>query len=768
MRTGRRTALAALWLGMLAGAPARGGDNSWWREYTPLATVGLGAPHLDTIQPGAARGAGIFGWYGFWYVDEVSRNRVYEATRAKLDQAGVRRVIYYDLGEVGDYAGFFTPDGRMAHSGWSLPWWKGQEELQARWFGLDAFMRDVEWAPHPTAKAYGLPAFTQPDGSPAADLYATLSRRGLDGAWDFDFSSNGRITDEQAERSGLAKLSGKQSARAEVQGKNGWQTVRLVSVDFANPQFRDYVCREIERIIPLVRPEGIHGDNFGDNNLGHANQSAFGQWSVHRFREYLASHFSKEELQAMGVADAASFDITAYIRDKPFPSRGKAWHPQNPEWAKDPVWASYRMHLVESAQAFHRAFYGSAKRAAAKAGLDCAVFGNSIPFPLGGTLLKGACDVAHFEWSTVHGWYGMRPLGLPPRGRLGYVTRLGAAMSDAGYCWPSLYVSKDKSGPGHENLHKILAFDAFANRGLLDFGHWYLDGYSPGTPESAGFVNGFIREHAARLSKRRYLADVALIHSGWSEVASSTVFNPVMDQFVDEYCGWCQFLGDTHRQWEVVLQQDLTAENLSRFPVVVLPSVLCLSDAHLTELRRYVAKGGRLVATGQTGERFGPEQFLRARGGAGWRIEGARMSTGKPGVRYWRKEREPEAAREMADLLTFDGLQPRLRTDAPATTGVNANLGNDANGELLSLDLNNCDIDAETDVIRGAPSFCTTLRLPEHWSASAVSVSWLSPGKAGALLPADQWELDANAQTLRIQSPPFDTLLILCIRPAGK
>jgi hypothetical protein len=53
-----------------------------------------------------------------------------------------------------------------------------------------------------------------------------------------------------------------------------------------------------------------------------------------------------------------------------------------------------------------------------------------------------------------------------------------------------------------------------------------------------------------------------------------------MDKFVDEYSGWCDFLADTHRQWDVVLQQDLTAQNLARYPIVVLPSVLTLLDAH--------------------------------------------------------------------------------------------------------------------------------------------------------------------------------------------
>jgi hypothetical protein len=521
-----------------------------------------------------------------------------EAGTAKLRQAGVKRIVYYDLGEVGDYAAFFTADGKMKHNGWSLPWWDGKEPLTARWLGLEAFLRDVPWAPFPSAKTYGLPPFTTPDGKPADDLYAVLARRGLDGQWSYDYSSNPGITDDFAQRSGLAKLSGKQSGPADTQGKSGWQMVRLVDVDYANPQMRDYVCREIEHIIPKLRPDGIHADNLSDTNLGHANTCAFGLWSLHTFRDYLRRHFTPAELERMGIADVATFDIAAYIRDKPFETRGKRWHILNPKWTEDPVWLCYVIHKVETAQAYHRAFYAAAKKSAQREKLDCAVFGNTIPFPLGGALMKGACDIAHFEWSTVHGHWGLRPMGLPPKGRVGYVTRLGAAISDAPFCWPSIYVSQDKSGAGHENLHKVLAFDCLANRGLLDFGHWYLDGYSPGTPQSAGFVNRFIRAHAPRLSHRRYLADVAVVHSAWSEIASMNVFNPIMDKFVDEYCGWCDFLGDTHRQWDVVLQSELTAKNLARYPVVVLPSVMTLTDADISELRRYVEGGGRLVATG--------------------------------------------------------------------------------------------------------------------------------------------------------------------------
>ena len=383
--------------------------------------------------------------------------------------------------------------------------------------------------------------------------------------------------------------------------------------------------------------------------------------------------------------------------------------------------------------------------------------------------MKGACDIAHFEWSTVHGWWGMKPMGLPPKGRIGYVARLGAAISDAGYCWPSLYVEKSKSGIGHENLHKVLAFDSLANHALLDYGYWYLDGYSPGTAESAGFINRFIRTNAPQMSQRRFLADVAVVHSAWSEIASHNIANPIAEMFVDEYSGWCQFLSDTHRQWDVLLQQELTAKNLARFPVVLLPSVLSLTDMQIGELRRYVADGGRLVATGLTGTRFGPDKFLAVREEK-FSLPGARIVTDKPAVDYWRKDGDATAVKRMVELLDWPGFQPRVTTDVPATVGVNLNLGADKINPLLMLDLNNCDIVADTDQLRAAPACETKIRLPEDWRNRRLRIGYVTPDMPVAAPPAelaaDKFTVDAATGTLRVSTPTFSTFLLVYIRPS--
>lgn len=726
----------------------------WWSSYTPIVSVkNYSGDELDKSRATAARGANYFGgWYGWWYLDAQEQGGRPQAAWQILGRKDIKKIMYYDLGEVGDYAAFFNPNGALVTNGWLLPHWKGTETLTARWFGLEAFMQNVPWAPFPTAKHYGLPPFTTPEGAPATDLYSVLTQRGLDGNWQFDFFSNPQISDELADHSGLAKISQKQSGESNVQQKSGWQTVRLINVDFANPQLRNYICRDIQNLIPRLKPDGVHADNFGDANLGFSSQSAFGLWSQHAFREFLQQHFSGKELSAMGIREPAAFDIAKYIRNQ-------RRNFQNVQWTEDPVWLCYMISMVESSQTYHRAFYQAAKTAARDTGIDCCVFGNTIPLPLAGSLMKGSCDVVHFEWSTFKGWWGMRPMGLPPHGRIGYVARLGAAISDVNYCWPSLYVTKEKSGAGHENLHKVLAFDALSNHALLDYGQWFLDGYSPGTAESAGFINGFIRSHAAPLSGRRFLPDVGVVHSAWSEIASHHLVNPVMSLFVDEYSGWCQFLGDSHRQWDVLLQQDLTARNLSRFPIIVLPSVLSLSDEQIDALRNYAAHGGRIVATGATGSRFGPEKFLKTRP-APLSIPGARIVPDKPGVDYWNNDASPKATERMTELLAWPGISPLLKTDAPATVGINLNEGADKSRPLLILDLCNYDIDVDTDTLHPAPKGSATIRLPKEWQTRNLQVRGITPEGLSEELSTKQTDGE-----LQIQYPSFESFLLVLIQP---
>ena len=63
------------------------------------------------------------------------------------------------------------------------------------------------------------------------------------------------VTDEQAEKSGLAKISKRNKAYEHMVGRNGWITNRLMTQDYTNPQLRDYQAWEIAMIDP--RPQAV-------------------------------------------------------------------------------------------------------------------------------------------------------------------------------------------------------------------------------------------------------------------------------------------------------------------------------------------------------------------------------------------------------------------------------------------------------------------------------------------------------------------------------
>jgi hypothetical protein len=137
-------------------------------------------------------------------------------------------------------------------------------------------------------------------------------------------------------------------------------------------------------------------------------------------------------------------------------------------------------------------------------------------------------------------------------------------------------------------------------------------------------------------------------------------------------------------------------------------------------------------------------------------------------VTYWRKDRDAAAAQRMAELLDWPGFKPRVETDAPATVGVNLNAGSDSSGPLLTLDLNDADLDVATDTLRPSPAVTTTIHLPAEWRGRDLQASYATPemqdGAPPPLLAGDAASVDHERGTLRLRTPAFDTCLIVFLR----
>jgi len=763
MLLGRGIIVAAAACALANIAQATDTDRHWWSDYTTMATEPL-KRDLQVVGADCYRPFVHGGWYGWWYLDFTSAGDFPITSRKSIEDAGARPVAYYDLGEVGDFAMLVDEQGNLIVHAWNWQTWKGQPGT-AHWFGLESFLTSPDWAPYPGARSYDLPQFTTAAGTPVrpGGFYEAIGRRRLDGQVRFHTDANPAISDDVAERSGLAALTTRQQGRSDVVGGTGWVTVRQTAFDRANPQLREYHSREIAAFVASFRPAGIHIDNLADTDTLIPALHSFGDWSSSTFRDYLRTHLTSEELHAHGIADLGTFEIRDYLQQgyaggDPVNSP----HLNAPRWLDDLIWKAYLLHKVETGMAYGRGVYHAAKQAAAAEGLDCGVFGNVIPMFPGSELARDFCDVVHFEWLS-QGRYGPLPeLGLPPVARSAYVVRLGRAMSSTGYCWPSLYVPKRLSGAGHTNLHKVQAFECFANGGIMDYGQWYLDRYSPGTDESAGYINRFINRVAKRASGRNYAADIGLVYCPWTLIATIDGNGPVADLFLEEYKGWTDYLCNSHAQWDIVLGQDIETGALDKFQIVVLPSILALSDAQVEELARYVERGGNLVVTGLTGTRFGPERFLTSRtrnaltGFEGRR--GVHWSNTRPGLAYLRTPAGEAESRQLAELLTFDGATRSLTTDAPTT--VELNLWRSARGPGLILDLVNNDLKLESDTITDAPACTVTLAVDRDTCAAGVSrISWIRAGADGITeivqAPTEAWRFELATGRLVLRLPSF-------------
>ncbi|MDD2486517.1 MAG: beta-galactosidase trimerization domain-containing protein [bacterium] len=68
------------------------------------------------------------------------------------------------------------------------------------------------------------------------------------------------------------------------------------------------------------------------------------------------------------------------------------------------------------------------------------------------------------------------------------------------------------------------------------------------------------------------------------------------------YTGYFQALTRAHIQFDILLDQNLTVENLSTYKTVVLPDAACLDYEAVLALKEFVSKGGNLVCSFEAGQ----------------------------------------------------------------------------------------------------------------------------------------------------------------------
>lgn len=246
---------------------------------------------------------------------------------------------------------------------------------------------------------------------------------------------------------------------------------------------------------------------------------------------------------------------------------------------------------------------------------------------------------------------------------------------------PVMLVQNDK--PLRNPLqHRIFLAEGYASGGVPQFGTRHH-------ANSQSFL-AFVERHEDLYRGGESMAEVAVVYSSWSQA----IHGFPNKRWPAHWMG--QLLLDRHVPFDyVIAERDLTPAALAGYTTLIVPDQACLTDTNVAAIRAFVARGGNLIATGQSA-RFDEELRPRTqslveivtgkKGG-----EKARLTVGRskvvsfaegPEEAYWRQNPRDFAKSEKlappkplagADAGTLDwvleGSLP-LKVQASATTAA--------------------------------------------------------------------------------------------------
>jgi len=250
---------------------------------------------------------------------------------------------------------------------------------------------------------------------------------------------------------------------------------------------------------------------------------------------------------------------------------------------------------------------------------------------------------------------------------LGFKSKLGRDISPAANdIWRFTAMPKNVEPTEAEIARHELRIRTFLLAGLTyGIKPWYG---GPTNPPSIGR-----KAHEAVALRERYFArdqlcNVGVVcsqntHDFYGHIPETDNLNDYRDSLI----GTWMLLTENHIPFEFVFDNQLAAEQLARYDALVLPSCAAMSDEVAAELRDWMADGGNLVATAQTGvyDEWGNK---RARPVIDFGEGQSTYIADDPGM-AWARLRDRDLAQPLLDALTDVDLP--IEVDAPSTLVVN-------------------------------------------------------------------------------------------------
>lgn len=750
MRTG-------ITLGLLVAVvlPAQAAEP-WWEDFPRIVSTNdlqTALEHHATVAFFSNHNDPGWGTYGQIVGERPSQQTSFE-------EAGLKTISYYEtygqsycyLAEVGPWDGVnVTP--RHAHH-W---WWQGYSGGEIRWIGVQNFWDDEEFA-RPftrTHERYGGLPMHYPGGAVATGYFnddATDPRnsrvfdacisKDLWGAKGMEYYYNPVINAIDPD---TGQPAGPLDGTLYVDGQ--YCSLIMFQKDSACPDWHGYTYASAL----MGADSGLNGmwtDNWGGwDSFGRPPLTkSFGDWSVARFRDYLSTHFTSEELSELGVDDVGTYDVREGLRQRAIAYGGHgnnvndaAW--RDVRWLDDPLWHAYLIHKRQVGTEALDTYYDTVKRAAADGGEDeFFIAGNDVGgYSFGWA--RGELDMASYEVST--GWSlsaGTQGFMLPPVGRLAPRYKLAREHAKSRFTNVWLYTDGNEQYLVNPNITTLMYYEMLATHTLPMFRP--ANTRVAGTAENNAAFFAFVEEAAPVFGARMPMEDVGILYSTSSLLTFMTPrdyyqHNAQPHQF--GIYGWATALGELHYQWRFIPEWKLNPEELAGLRVLVIAHADVLEPQLVNGvIAPWVQAGGRLIVTGDSGIRLGEDGNFRLN------PDGSSLDTltgpegpdtvwhtpTNVGMDYFlaSSQRPALLASLRTDLEAFLDDAPALILDdsgtAPSTVGLT--VYQDATSERLFVDANNFDIDLASDTV--SPTAPTTFQVSvPAWMTNPRILTTVSP-----------------------------------------
>ncbi len=661
-----------------------------------------------------------------------------------------------------------TPDGTFVKSArdpqltqrfvnhWDWELFDGTGEV--RWAGPHDYFGDEDFArPYTLTHArYGSPPVRYPDGSIASGykgatndprmsrVYDACGSKDVNGNLHISYQFNDRVNDQGGPFQGLIPVGTKYSG------------LLYISKDSACPAWIDYARASALQAIDFGL-DGMYSDNYSpwDSFESEPVKTAFGEWSVASFRDYMKTTFTKEELSQMEIGNADTFDVRDYVRRKALEWGGdpnnladNIW--SDLRWIDDPIWRAYKIHKRRTGTRALERYYEAVKEAGVAGGKpDFFVSGNDFTSEnLGWT--RGSLDMVNSElqnWSRMQG-----PLQMPPDNSLVAIYKRAREHGRSRFVsfWPHV----PAEFIGKPNFAEMMNYRGLASHAILQPSVGVDVSQTAGTEATTSSFFHFIGSAKSYMAERKPFEEIGLYYSSSSELASMTlagVANGVGVPHSISFLGWGTALTDLHQQWRAIPEWKLDSATLATLKLLIIPESQVFDPTGTALLQEWVVNGGRLIVTGFTGTRLGESgnfaitnpSSLAPITGSATGLSQVVTTLGRGQVLYLREDigrpyyadvsQRGSRLHSIAGAIESVGFTSSVSTPKVAST-VGVTIYDDPAAARRFVDINNVDYDAANDLLRPASPVQVEIACPSWLVGKNLRLQVLSPDEVQVAL----------------------------------